>query len=82
MGLGMAQLNQQPVIKHDGYKIFPVSLNGHTSYDRLLTYFKYLESRPEIGVFDKFTINSESGGKPNQELNFSIQVGRIQVEKL
>ncbi len=81
MGQGMARLKQLPVIKHDGYKIFPVSLAGHVSYDRLLTYFKYLESRSEIGVFDKFTINSESGGKPGQDLNFSIQVGRIQVEK-
>ncbi len=81
MGQGMARLKQLPVIKHDGYKIFPVSLAGHTSYDRLLTYFKYLESRSEIGVFDKFTIKSESGGKPGQDLNFSIQVGRIQVEK-
>ena len=82
MGQGMAQLKQLPVIKHDGYKIFPVTLNGHTSYGRLLTYFKYLESRSEIGIFDKFTINSESGGKPNQDLNFSIQVGRIKVENL
>ncbi len=82
MGQGMARLHQLPVIKHDGYRIFPVSLNGHASYDRLLTYFKYLESRPEIGVFDKFTINSESSGESDQELNFSIQVGRIQVEKL
>ncbi len=82
MGQGMAQLKQLPAIDHDGYKIFPVNLDGHTSYDRLLTYFKYLESRSEIGVFDKFTINSESSSKPDQDLNFSIQVGRIQVEKL
>lgn len=81
MGQGMARLNQLPVIKQDGYKIFPVSLNGHGSYDRLLTYFKYLESRSEIGLFDKITINSENSGKPGQDLNFSIQVGRIQVEK-
>ncbi len=82
MGQGMAQLNQLPVIKRDGYEVFPVSLNGHTSYDRLLTYFEYLENRPEIGIFDKFTINSESSGKAGRDLNFSIQVGRIKVEKL
>ncbi len=79
---GMAQLNQLAPIDNDGYKIFPVTIDGQASYDGLLTYFKYLENRSEIGVFDKFTISSSNNTKPITGLDFNVQVGRIQIDKL
>ncbi len=78
---GMAKLNQLPPLQRDKFKIFPLSIDGKATYTDLFNYVQYLENRREVGLFDKFTLRATDPEKPDSELNFSIQVGRIQLDK-
>ena len=80
---GMIKLGQLPPLDGDNFKIFPVTIEGRASYDKLLEYIRYVESRPEVGMVDKLDVTVKNGKQsaPEGELFFSMQVGMIQVEE-
>lgn len=82
---GMSRLGQLAPVEEEDLTVFPVTIEGRTSYGQLLDYLQYLEGRPEVGVLDKLTISATSDATtevaPGEELSFQIRAGRIKVKE-
>lgn len=79
---GMDQLIKLEPVKKENYTIFPISLEGETSYLKLYEYLDFLEKSPEVGALDNLliTVKYKDAVESEGPLMYRLKVGRIRIE--
>jgi len=63
----------------ENFIVYPINLNGVASFQDLLTYLRYLEDRPEVGMIDDLILElvPVEGTEKSGKIAFSLTVGRV-----
>lgn len=63
------------------YKIHPVNIQGEAGFAEIMSYLKYIESRPEVGWIDSLKLEQIElqNIEGNVKVHFDVVLGRIQL---
>jgi len=80
---GLGVLRKLDAIEKEGYSIHPNSIEGEASYQSLINYLYFLESRVEIGSLDKISVQNRYSDHLATEdtVLYGIRIGRILLEE-
>ena len=77
----LLQTTQLAKRDHDGFSIYPMTLEGNGEFAAFYKYLRFLESRPEVGFLDQVEISALPSDEINKDLviEFKITIGRLEL---
>lgn len=64
----------------DSFVLYPATIEGECSFERLFSYLQYLEQQPEIGLINDLVIEGNTEEYDESPIRFSMIVSRVSLK--